>query len=72
MASEIRPGGPLQSSENSVVFVIKNAQHADDTFTESAMANLGLRPNPEVVKVQEESLEIMKKWVSEFQAPEGA
>ncbi|KAL2143162.1 hypothetical protein VTI28DRAFT_309 [Corynascus sepedonium] len=62
MTSEVRPGGPLESSEDVAVFVIKNAEHADDSFTERGMANLNLKINPEVVKVQEQSIEIMKKW----------
>jgi len=66
MSSEARPGGPLKSSDNVYDFVMKNAIHADDAFTPRALANLGLKVNLEVVKVQEQSVEIMKKWVSQY------
>ncbi|CCC07641.1 unnamed protein product [Sordaria macrospora k-hell] len=69
MSSELRPGGPLQSTEDAPVFLIKNSQHADDAFTEAGMKGAGHRINPEVVKVQEKAVEIMKKWVGEFKAP---
>jgi hypothetical protein len=65
MSSEVRPGGPLQSSDNVATFLIKNAEHADDAFTARGLANLGMKVNPEVVKVQEQSIELMKKWVSQ-------
>ncbi len=66
MSSEARPGGPLQSSDNVAAFLIKDAQHADDAFTARGLANLKLKVNPEVVKVQEQSIQIMKKWVSQY------
>jgi hypothetical protein len=66
MSSEVRPGGPLQSSENSAVFLIKNAEHADDSFTARGLTNLGIKINPDVAKVQEQSVEIMKKWVAQY------
>ncbi len=66
MSSEARPGGPLPSSENVAVFLIKNAEHASDAFTARGQAGLKLKVNPNVVKVQEQSIEIMKKWVGQF------
>lgn len=66
MSSEARPGGPLQSSDNVAVFLIKNAEHANDAFTTRGLANLKIKANPEVVKVQEQSVEIVKKWVSQY------
>ncbi|KAK4129134.1 hypothetical protein N657DRAFT_660587 [Parathielavia appendiculata] len=66
MSSEIRPGGPLQSSDNVAVFLIKNAEHADDALTARGLANLKMKVNPEVVKVQEQSIELMKRWVSQY------
>lgn len=66
MSSEARPGGPLQSSDNVAVFLIKNAEHANDAFTARALNNLKIKVNPEVVKVQEQSVEIMKKWVGQY------
>lgn len=69
MSSELRPGGPLQSTEDAPVFLIKNAQHADDAFTEAGMKGAGHTINPEVVKVQEKAVEIMKRWVGKFKAP---
>ncbi|KAK3300607.1 peptidase S28 [Chaetomium fimeti] len=66
MSSEVRPGGPLQSSDNVAAFIIKNAQHGDDAFTPRALANLGMKVNPEVVKVQEQSIELIKLWVSQY------
>jgi hypothetical protein len=72
MSSEVRPGGPLQSSENVAAFVIKDAEHADDAFTARGLANLNMKVNPEVVKVQEQSIEIMKKWVSQYLVSKGS
>ncbi|KAK3951670.1 serine carboxypeptidase S28-domain-containing protein [Pseudoneurospora amorphoporcata] len=69
MSSELRPGGPLKLTEDAPVFLIKNAQHADDAFTEAGMKGAGHTMNPEVVKVQEKAVEIMKGWVAEFKAP---
>jgi hypothetical protein len=66
MSSELRPGGPLQSSDNVYSFVMKNAEHGDDAFTPRALANLNMKVNPEVVKVQEQAVEIMKKWVGQY------
>ncbi len=66
MSSEARPGGQLQSSDNVAAFLIKNAQHADDSFTARGLANLKIKVNPEVVKVQEQSIQIMKKWISQY------
>lgn len=71
MASENRPGGPLQSSGNVYSFVIKNASHADDAFTARGMQSMGLPVNPEVVKVQEQAIEIVKKWVAQGLAEKG-
>ncbi|KAK3309856.1 peptidase S28 [Chaetomium strumarium] len=65
MSSEVRPGGPLPSSDDVAVFLIKNAEHADDAFTARGLANLNMKVNPEVAKVQDQALQIMKKWVSE-------
>ncbi|KAL2180573.1 serine carboxypeptidase S28-domain-containing protein [Thermothelomyces heterothallicus CBS 202.75] len=66
MASELRPGGPLESSGDVYVFVIKNAEHADDALTEAGLANLNLPVNPEVVKAQQQSVGIVKEWVGQF------
>jgi hypothetical protein len=66
ISSELRPGGPLQSSDNVYSFVMKNAEHGDDAFTPRALANLNMKVNPEVVKVQEQAVEIMKKWVGQY------
>ncbi|KAL2264240.1 hypothetical protein VTK26DRAFT_9016 [Humicola hyalothermophila] len=68
MLSELRPGGPLESTEDTAVFLIKNAQHADDSYTARGYANLGYRINPHVQEVQTRSLEIMQKWVAEYQS----
>ncbi|KAK3694474.1 peptidase S28 [Podospora appendiculata] len=68
MSSEIRPGGPLQSTEDVPVFLIKNSEHADDSFTASGLKNAGFKANPEVQVVQDKAVEIMKKWVSQFKA----
>jgi hypothetical protein len=66
MSSEARPGGPLQSSDNVAVFLIKGAEHASDSYTARGMANLNIKVNPEVVKVQEQSINIVKKWVGQY------
>ena len=59
----------MQSTEDAPVFLIKNAQPADDAFTAAGMKGAGHAINPEVTKVQEKAVEIMKKWVGEFKAP---
>ncbi|KAK3329999.1 serine carboxypeptidase S28-domain-containing protein [Apodospora peruviana] len=69
MSSELRPGGPLQSTDDVPVFLIKNAQHGDDAFTELGIKNAGYKINPEVTAVQVKAVEIMKKWISGFKAP---
>jgi hypothetical protein len=71
MSSEVRTGGPLESSDNVAVFIIKNAQHSDDSFTPRALANLGMKVNPDVVRVQEQSVELIKKWVSQYLVSNG-
>lgn len=64
MSSEGRPGGPLQSSDNVAVFLMQNAEHADDAITPRGLANLNLKVNPEVVKTQNQSIEIIKRWIA--------
>lgn len=72
MSSEIRTGGVLQSTDSVSVFLIKNAVHGDDAFTTRALGNLNIKPNPEVVKVQEQSVLIVKKWVAEYYAKQSS
>ncbi|KAK3393284.1 peptidase S28 [Podospora didyma] len=72
MSSQIRPGGPLQSSDNVAVFLIKNAEHADDSFTARGLASSGVTINPYVQEVQDKSIAIMKKWIGEYKAPKTA
>ncbi|KAK0734689.1 serine carboxypeptidase S28-domain-containing protein [Lasiosphaeria miniovina] len=69
MSSEIRPGGPLKSSDNVAVFLIKNAQHGDEAFTARGLESSRTRINPYVQEVQDKSVEIMKKWISQYKAP---
>lgn len=71
MASELRPGGPLESSGDVHVFIIKNAMTADDALTEAGLTNLGLPINPDVLKVQEQTIEIIKEWVAQFEPGDG-
>ncbi|KAK3989981.1 putative serine peptidase [Cladorrhinum sp. PSN332] len=68
MSSEVRPGGALPSSENIAVFLIKNAVHGDDAFSTRALNNLKIKVNPEVVKVQEQAVALVKKWVDGYYA----
>jgi hypothetical protein len=66
MSSEVRPGGPLQSTDDVAVFLIRNAEHADDALTARGLSNLRIRVNPDVIRVQEQSVEIMKNWVGQY------
>ncbi|KAK4193206.1 putative serine peptidase [Podospora australis] len=66
MSSEVRPGGPLASSDKVAVFLMKNAVHGDDAFSTRALANLKIKPNPEVVKTQEQAVALVKKWVAQY------
>jgi hypothetical protein len=68
MASEVRPGGPLRSSDDVAVFVIKGAQFAADRLSARGMSNLGLPANQEVVKVQEAAVQILKGWLDDWKA----
>ena len=43
MPSEVRPGGPLQSSDNVAASVIEDAEHADEAFTGNVLANLNMK-----------------------------
>ena len=66
MGSEIRPGGPLQGTDEVPVFLIKGAQHADDAFTAAGLRSRGWTINPEVEAVQEKAARIVKGWVDKF------
>jgi len=68
MSSEVRPGGGLTSAGNVAVFLIKNALHGDDAFSTRALNNMKIRANPEVVKVQQQAVELVKKWVDGYYA----
>jgi hypothetical protein len=68
MSSEIRPGGPLQSTPDVPVFLMKNAEHCDDSFTAKALNNTGMTINPEVQAVQDKAVEIMARWVGQWNA----
>ncbi|KAK3362456.1 peptidase S28 [Lasiosphaeria hispida] len=66
MSSEIRPGGPLQSTDEHPVFLIKNAQHADDSFTAAGLKSRNILINPAVQEAQDKVVEVLKKWVSSY------
>ncbi|KAK0652468.1 putative serine peptidase [Cercophora newfieldiana] len=60
VSSEIRPGGPMQSTPEAPVFVIPEAIHCNDLSVRNAEANGAIRT------AQTEMIAIMKKWVGEF------
>ncbi|KAK3307191.1 uncharacterized protein B0T15DRAFT_492683 [Chaetomium strumarium] len=65
ISSEMRLCGPLQSSNYVAVLLIKYTEYTDDAFTAKGLSSLKLRVNPEVAKVQKQSIEIIKNWVSQ-------
>lgn len=65
VASDFRPGGPLQSTADTPSLVIKGGYHCSDLLTSEYNAS------PEVKVVVDEAVSIVKKWVEEFYGPFG-
>ncbi|KAK4459815.1 putative serine protease EDA2 [Cladorrhinum samala] len=60
VSSEFRPGGPLQSTDDTPVYLIKGARHCNDLFTW-----WGER-NQEIGLVQQQAVAKMSGWVKDF------
>lgn len=64
MSSKFRSGGPLESTPDAPVFMIKNASHCQDLRAYN-------RVNPGVRKAQDGSIAQIAEWVDEFWATNG-
>ena len=62
VSSELRPGGPLNSTESAPVFLIPGSRHCNDLSRRNGLFNAG------VLNVQKQEISQMKKWVGEFYA----
>ncbi|KAK0619056.1 putative serine peptidase [Immersiella caudata] len=60
VSSEIRPGGPMQSTPEAPVFLIPEAIHCNDLSVRNAEANEAIRT------AQTEMIGIMRKWLAEY------
>lgn len=55
-----RPGGPMASTDQLPIFVVRNATHNADLSRAGGLANPGLQ------EIQNKTMELMRKWVGEF------
>jgi len=62
VASDYRPGGPLQSTPDAPVLVIPGGRHCSDVDVENGRVNAG------VAAVQAQEVAYLKKWVAEWPA----
>lgn len=60
VSADDRPGGPLASTDEHPVRVVPGATHCSDMILHNAQANAGL------MKVFEEQLDNVNKWVADF------
>jgi len=60
VASPVRLGGPMTSSPTNPIFLIPGASHCVDLI--SAFG----RHNPQVLAVQEASIDVMVQWVTDY------
>ncbi|KAK3326997.1 serine carboxypeptidase S28 [Cercophora scortea] len=60
VSSEVRPGGPLQSTPAAPVFLIPGARHCNDLITMSGTVNADIHETQNAVVAQ------MVRWVDEF------
>lgn len=65
VSSEIRPGGPLQSTLEVPVYLLPNAVHCNDLSVRNAQANEDLR------KAHEGMIKTMAGWVDDFYEERG-
>lgn len=66
VSSELRPGGPLASTEEAPVFLLSGATHCNDMYYRSGVANAG------AAAVQRKQIETMSKWVEDFYSRKAA
>lgn len=60
VASDFRPGGPLQYTEKVPAYLIPKAAHCNDMIIKNAQVNEGVK------KVVDAEVKKMKEWVDEF------
>lgn len=60
VSSEFRPGGPLQSTDDTPVYLIKGGRHCNDMFTWWS------ERNEEIGHVQQQAVAKMSGWVNDF------
>jgi hypothetical protein len=65
LASVFRPGGPVRSTEQLPLKLVKGGVHCSDLYSPNWEANEGVR------KIAEEAVEQMKKWVGEWYEERG-
>jgi len=67
VSSELRPGGPLQSTKHAPVHLIPGARHCDDLDFMGTNSNGEVtKKNADVLKVQAELIKQMAAWVAEW------
>ncbi|PNY21899.1 Thymus-specific serine protease [Tolypocladium capitatum] len=60
VSADLRPGGPLESTKQAPVWVLPKASHCNDVIVNNGIAN------PVIMKIMQEEVVQMKKWVEEF------
>lgn len=65
LSSKFRPGGPVKSTEQLPIRLVKGGQHCSDLYGQNWDVNDDLK------KLVEDVLENMKKWVGEFYEEKG-
>lgn len=60
VSSDVRPGGPLQSTEKAPVVIVPGGFHTSDLITKNGQVNAGAK------KAIDTALAQMKTWVAEF------
>ena len=60
VASDYRPGGPRESTDQAPIFTIDNGNHVPDLVLEEA---------PEQLSVIKKELQVMRGWLKEWNAP---
>ncbi|GJN73935.1 hypothetical protein Purlil1_7177 [Purpureocillium lilacinum] len=65
VSAELRPGGPLASTDEAPVFLLPKAAHCNDAIVKNGEAN------PEVGKMMQQEVAYVKRWVDEFYKEKG-
>ena len=60
VSSEFRPGGPLESTEQTPVLIVPGGFHVSDMVTENGDVNAGVK------KVQDQEIKQLADWVGEW------